>query len=203
VDVTSTTIEVRRAAGADLPALGRSLAAAFHDDPVLGWIVPDADRRRERFPALFAAFGEAFLLHDETYVTADGAGAALWSPPGVEPIIPAHEEVFIGRLTEILEADTERAGQYPEVADTHHPVEPCFYLQFVGVEPGRQGRGTGSRLLSGVLTRCDEQGTPAYLEATSPDNRRLYERHGFETVDELVLPDGPPIWTMWRESRRT
>ena len=33
---------------------------------------------------------------------------------------------------------------------------------------------------------------PAYLEATSADNRRLYERHGFEVVRERQLPLAPP-----------
>lgn len=39
----------------------------------------------------------------------------------------------------------------------------------------------------------------AYLEATSPLNRRLYERHGFEVTGEIQLPNGPAMWPMWRE----
>ena len=38
----------------------------------------------------------------------------------------------------------------------------------------------------------------AYLEATSEQNRRLYERHGFVATAELRLPDGPSLWAMWR-----
>jgi GNAT superfamily N-acetyltransferase len=81
----------------------------------------------------------------------------------------------------------------------HHPVEPCFYLLAMGVEPERQGRGVGGRLLGTVTGRCDEASAPAYLEATSEDNRRLYERHGFATVAELRLPQGPSLWPMWRD----
>jgi hypothetical protein len=55
-----------------------------------------------------------------------------------------------------------------------------------------------------MLSRCDEQGLPAYLEASSPRNRALYERHGFEVTEELKLPrSGPPLWLMWREPRRS
>jgi hypothetical protein len=50
-----------------------------------------------------------------------------------------------------------------------------------------------------VLERCDRDGTPAYLNATSPRNRALYERHGFRTVNELRTSDCPPLWAMWRE----
>ncbi|CAN5888297.1 hypothetical protein BH23ACT5_BH23ACT5_20520 [soil metagenome] len=71
----------------------------------------------------------------------------------------------------------------------------------MGVVPEQQGRGIGSRLLTTVLTGCDATGTPAYLAATSKDNRRLYQRHGFETTDEIRLPQGPPLWGMWRQPR--
>jgi hypothetical protein len=33
-------------------------------------------------------------------------------------------------------------------------------------------------------------------------SRLLYERHGFVTTRELRLPDGPPIWPMWRDPQR-
>jgi hypothetical protein len=49
------------------------------------------------------------------------------------------------------------------------------------------------------LDVADRRGEPAYLEATSPRNRALYERHGFEVVDELRTGDCPPLWGMWRK----
>jgi ribosomal protein S18 acetylase RimI-like enzyme len=64
--------------------------------------------------------------------------------------------------------------------------------------PEHQGEGIGSAMLRVALARCDEAGEPAYLEATSEDNRRLYERHGFRVTRELLLPDGPSLWAMWR-----
>jgi hypothetical protein len=51
-----------------------------------------------------------------------------------------------------------------------------------------------------LLSRCDAEGVPAYLEASSPRNRALYERHGFEVTQEFrVGADAPPIWGMWRD----
>jgi hypothetical protein len=38
---------------------------------------------------------------------------------------------------------------------------------------------------------------PAYLEATSPDSRRLYHRHGYTDLGRIDLPDGPSLWRMW------
>lgn len=198
----ATTIPVARATGADAAALGEVLARAFHDDPVHEWLVPDAVARGERLPAVFTAFADVYLSHDETYVAGDGAGAALWAPAGSPPVPADRAEALGGALAAALGDDAERAAQLDEMLDEHHPEQPCFYLQFMGVVPERQGCGLGSRMLEAVLQRCDATGTPAYLEATSVDNRRLYERHGFQTVGELGLPDGPTLWPMWRAPAR-
>lgn len=195
------TTEIALASPADVPTIGAALAAAFQDDPVLAWVVPDATSRRQRLPALFAAFAEAYLPHQETYIVADGAGAALWDPPESEPPSGDEAEAFAGRLETVLGEDAARALELETILAEQHPQSPCFYLQFLGVAPERQGSGLGSRLLTTVLRRCDELGTPAYLDASSERNRRLYERHDFRTVAEITLPQGPPIWPMWREPR--
>jgi hypothetical protein len=40
----------------------------------------------------------------------------------------------------------------------------------------------------------------AYLEASSPRNRGLYEHHGFGVTEEFSLGAGsPPLWRMWRD----
>jgi hypothetical protein len=49
------------------------------------------------------------------------------------------------------------------------------------------------------LERCDRDGAPAYLEATSDRNRALYERHGFRADGGIPLPGGPMVWRMWRD----
>ena len=85
-----------------------------------------------------------------------------------------------------------------DLLDEHHPSDPHWYLAFMGVDPSTQGQGIGSALLSAVLARADHDDMPAYLEASCPENRRLYERHGFELVRELMVSDSPAIYAMWR-----
>lgn len=193
------TLEVLRAQSHDTPVISTALARAFQDDPVFTWLVPEAAERQARLPVVFAAFTDAFVPYEETYVAGAGAGAALWAPPDTDPTGGEHAEAFGERLGAALEAFAERAGLLGELLEAHHPAEPSFYLQFVGVVPEHQGTGVGGRLLSTVLRRCDANGTPAYLEATSERNRRLYERHGFRITGEIQLPDGPPLWPMWRD----
>jgi hypothetical protein len=56
--------------------------------------------------------------------------------------------------------------------------------------------------LGAILERCDQEKLPAYLDATSPRNRGLYERHGFKVTEEFSFgPGSPPSWRMWRDPR--
>jgi ribosomal protein S18 acetylase RimI-like enzyme len=80
-----------------------------------------------------------------------------------------------------------------------HPTEPHWYLPLIGVDGDRQGRGFGSVLLRYATERCDRDGLPAFLEASNPRNKALYERHGFEAVGVIQAGNSPPMWPMRRE----
>ena len=75
---------------------------------------------------------------------------------------------------------------------------PHYYVRDIGVHPDMQGRGLGSALLTPTLERCDREGVPAYLEASSERNAALYERHGFQHLKELRVGDSPPLRLMIR-----
>lgn len=52
------------------------------------------------------------------------------------------------------------------------------------------------------LDRCDAEGTPAYLEASSPASAGLYRRLGFRDHGAAFAVDGgPPVQPMWRDPR--
>jgi GNAT superfamily N-acetyltransferase len=188
---------VRAATPDDAPHMATALAQAFYDDAVFRWFSPDDDRRREMLPSFFAVFVDAFMTHGETEVADDMAGAALWAPPGIEPLNV--EPIYFERLEEIAGPDAPRLFQIGEIFEAHAPTEPHYHLQFLGVVPERQGEGIGAHLMAPGLERRDREGVAAYLEATSDRNRALYERHGFRAHGDIPLPDGPALWRMWRD----
>ena len=186
---------IRLATETDVPALCRSLARAFHDDPVAEWSLPSERRRpgqlgrfyRERLRTLV---GEELVFCDD-----ECRGAALWAPPDRWQI--GAPELARMRIV------TRRSLQFLVGAhriDSAHPKEPHYYLNVLGVDPSAQGTGLGSRLLAPMLERCDREGVPAYLESSKERNLTFYGRHGFRVTGDLVMPfGGPPLWLMWRE----
>jgi ribosomal protein S18 acetylase RimI-like enzyme len=180
-----------------------TLARAFARDPFTDWLVRRDARRGAALRACFElAFAGVALPAGCVEVTDDLSGVALWMPPGAA-------RVGLGDLT-LLPALVRVVGArrlLGRLAALHalqrqHPREPHYYLLALGVDPERQGQGIGAALLRSRLDRCDEEHVAAYLEATTEDNRRLYERWGFRLRRELrVARDAPPLSLMWREPR--
>jgi ribosomal protein S18 acetylase RimI-like enzyme len=79
------------------------------------------------------------------------------------------------------------------------PERPHAHFGPFGVEPGLQGRGIGSLVLREYTHRLDVAGEHSYLETEKPQNVALYQRFGFEVIDETEL-FGVPNWFMWREA---
>ncbi|EFJ47140.1 hypothetical protein VOLCADRAFT_117908 [Volvox carteri f. nagariensis] len=67
-----------------------------------------------------------------------------------------------------------------EFLDSHGSFE---YVAFLATHPEHWGKGLGSQLLGHVTDKADAAGRWCYLEATNPDNVRLYERHGFRQLE--------------------
>jgi GNAT superfamily N-acetyltransferase len=200
--MTTTTAPTRLSTAADVPVLTDTIAAAFHDDPTMRWIVPDEDRRLAIGPPVFRPFIEGIQRLGDTWMTDDGAAAALWIPPGHTVPAPEDADAFGQQVAAVLEPDElERLGALVAVMDANLPDEPHAHLNLFGTVPARQGQGLGSRLFEAVLPRLDRDGVPAYLEATTDRNRRLYERHGFVFWNDIAPEGGPTLRRMWRAPR--
>jgi GNAT superfamily N-acetyltransferase len=179
------------------------LARAFYDDPVLSWFFPEDSRRMQQLRGTFGYFGEkVWFPLDETYTTAAVAGAAVWMTPGNWRVgILKQLRMLPGMASAVGLTSMPRALRGFNLMESKHPHDPHYYLPVIGVEPDWQGKGLGTALLHPVLERCDRDKMPAYLEATSRRNLACYLRNGFDVTQEIVLPNGPPMWPMWRDPR--
>ncbi len=194
-------VAIRAAGDGDRELVVRLLDRAFQDDPVSGWVFPGNEYRRRTHPALMAAFTDIVLADGRIDVTEDGAACALWMSVPADAHDEEDGEDGPARLREAVDPGNERVELIGRLTQDIHPSGRAHeYLWMIGVTPERQGEGLGTALITSVLDRCDRDGLPAYLEASSARSRALYERLGYRLVDRpLDLPDGPQMWPMWRE----
>ena len=54
----------------------------------------------------------------------------------------------------------------------------------IAVVPGRRGSGLGGQLLDALLARAREEGHTAVSLSAEAENTKLYERHGFQAVEQ-------------------
>ena len=183
---------------ADREQILATLLLGFSADPIERWLWPEAKDYLNCMP-LFDAFAGGAINAGSAYVTDNFESAALWLPPGDEP----DEDKILEILNNTLKEDTMADAMLLfEAMEEFHPTEPCWYLPMIAVDPAHQGYGFGGQLMKHALTRCDEDGLPAYLESSNSRNISLYERHGFEKMGEIQAGASPVMTPMIRLARK-
>ena len=188
----------RHCRAADLDTATEVLAAAFFDDPVFGWIYPDATTRAGHLRDWMGLAVRTSFARGHTYLAHDGGAATVWAPPDVSLEDDASRAEHGEMIVRHLGADAARLGGASGIAEMH-PEEAHFYLRLVGVRPDRQGQGLGRSMLAPVLAMCDAEDLPAYLENSNPRNEAFYRSLGFDEVGRVQITDGPMLQGMWRE----
>lgn len=202
--MSSAAKTVRQADPAEIPAIAKALARAFHDDPVSTWTCRPDGLRPAVLERFFGARMRQLAPSGEIWTTRELAGAAVWAAPGrwktsVRDDLELARSALHPRL--LLRAPIVARGLLR--IEGRHPPEPAhWYLAILGTEPAAQGRGLGSAMLGPVLEACDRDGVAAYLESSKERNLAFYGRHGFRITEEWHLPRGPRVWGMWRNPRR-
>ena len=189
-------LEVHRATPDRVPLLATVLAASFADDPMIRWPFHDHDvvaRSRTMWAALL---GE-YVKHGMVWEAGGGAGAAVWIPPdssyGLEDMNDTTRPMIAG----ITDDGGDRYHRFWDWLETFVPGEPSWFLDVVGVDPGRQGGGIGGMLVQHGVDLARTHGIPAFLETGSSRNVPYYERFGFRVAQEADAPDdGPHVWFM-------
>jgi GNAT superfamily N-acetyltransferase len=189
---------IKSATTADEAAIIAVITLAFSTDPVTRWVRPDPQQYLTHFPTAVRAFGGKAFAHGSAYYVEGYAGAALWLPPEVQTAEEEQSSVIQSTVGKREQGDLLAVV---EQMRSYHPKEPHWYLPLMGIDPIHQGHGYGSALMAHALRPCDQTQTLAYLEATSPRNMSLYQRHGFEVLGTIQVGKSPPLFPMLRKPR--
>jgi ribosomal protein S18 acetylase RimI-like enzyme len=187
------------ASRADVAPLARALAAAFEDDPIFAWLLPNKRRRPDKLLRFFTLELESVVLPSGTaWMSPEASGACLELPPGEWRMPLQTQALHAPQFAAVFGRSQPRALITITQMERRHLREPHFYVPYVGVAPEGQGAGLGTKLLRKTLERADAAGLPTYLEATSERNAALYERLGFEHLGAFTVLGSPPLWPMRR-----
>lgn len=187
-------MQVRRATPDDRSSLCITAMRAFVDDPVMRWLYPEDEVFLAPGGEVLRPAMTGWIGLGEVWCTDDGAGAAVWIPPGrpeidftVDPPVP--------------EPPAERAERFAllgPLMEEHTPPEPHWYLQLLATHPDWQRRGIGAALMGVMFERAESEGLACHLETETVENVAYYRRHGFDVRSEWDVPTGPHMWGMYR-----
>ncbi|MCL3861009.1 GNAT family N-acetyltransferase [Actinotalea sp. K2] len=164
------------ASGVDPLVCARLLAAAFADEPGIGWVCGPRARARQ------AWFAATLRTHETlpgatryvVHVAGDPAGAAVVTPAGSRPGTLA-QLAWTARVA--LDCGPTAIRRTLRYLGASAAPDDALTLEFVGVLPAQRGRGVGGALLKQVI--ADAAGRPVYLTTADPANVGLYERFGW------------------------
>ncbi|WP_084495506.1 GNAT family N-acetyltransferase [Nocardia shimofusensis] len=199
-------MRVRRAAAADVEAVGRAYAAGAQDEVVTAWVTegyPDVATafRAEHAPKVI----ERAVREDEVWIA--GPGEEVWSVSVWHHVTAVDRYEAEARETAEMASRAQqmrpmvRLAAVTELVAQSHPREfPHRYLQSIVTVPEHRGQGAGAAILTARLPAAAE---PVYLEASTQRSAALYERCGFvRTGHTLALPEGGPVLIpMWFRGR--
>ncbi|RKT82675.1 Acetyltransferase (GNAT) family protein [Saccharopolyspora antimicrobica] len=190
---------VRTAEPSELDRIAPAYAAAFADEAVVDWVMPDTtgvDLAEFFRPSVSSA------LHEEEVLVAehlDGtiAGLSIWS----ETMSATRLRSAAAEIANATEPALQRTATVLGLIAGHHPEKPHLYLSAMAVVPEFRGSGAGTAMLRHRLAAADADRLPAYLEASTQRSTHLYARHGFRPVGTPIeLPgNGPRLQPMWRD----
>ena len=183
------------------------LARAFHEDPMMSWVVPNDTERPLALRHYFTVGVRHAARHGRVDWAADDAGVAVWLAPGhsrltvVRMLLDGHAALPL-RLGIQGYRRLAQLNDYALMLHGRAAPSPHWHLCLIGVEPDRRRQGVGHALLRPALERADGERLACYLETASEANIPFYERLGFRVeIRGRIPPDGPPLYAMVRPGR--
>ncbi|KAI5925681.1 hypothetical protein F4810DRAFT_26595 [Camillea tinctor] len=176
---------------------------AFKDDPVFAYFLgglPE-EKRQPYLPTLLTSFAKASMLNGGQILEAgDWGSCAILMPPGKKAenpctilqagLLSVLMTLKVSGCKRFLIEYTSGAKCVKEKGLTKRERAAFWYLFLVGTAPERQRQGLAGALIDRMKDLARRDGRPIWLEASTARSRRVYAKHGFADVDEVVVGRG-------------
>jgi len=188
---------IRKLDPSQLEAASNALMMGFSIDPFQRWLMPDPTIYYKNFKKWTVNTCKQSFLEEGVFGDENNYGTAVWFPPGFDidfaDVSKTYKEIPRDRKVEAFKM-FEMMGE--------SRVHDAWYLEYLAVDPSKQGSGLGSLILKESLKVIDELGEAAYLESSNPQNMSLYERFGFRFLKKIQVGSSPQINTMFRQPKK-
>ena len=168
-----------------------ALADAFHDYPVMRFVIGDAGAAyRDRLEHLVAYFADSRLARGWPVLGVverdELLAVALVNPPESAPSPPELKQRYEGLCETLGEAAVARFDAFADSETPFVPEDPHHYLGMIGVRAEHQGRGLARLLLDAahVMSAAHPESTGVRLTTELPGNVALYEYFGYRVLGQ-------------------
>jgi GNAT superfamily N-acetyltransferase len=185
-----------------IPATASLYATAFRSDPVITYLLSTLPppKRHAYLEEYITRLATAAALNSAIFSEAeDYSSISIVLPPGKSvdnfwTLIPAGLFSVLWKLGvkgwwRMVGAFEPATGAVRRRVLGPHKVN-FYYLFFVATREDARGKVLSSALIRRLQERAQEDGLPAWLEATTEYSSRVYEKLGFERVETVVLGKG-------------
>jgi GNAT superfamily N-acetyltransferase len=197
-------LEILAAEEPDVTPAADCLAAAFADDPQMGFFFSgDPAQRQGLVTEFFSILMAARLALGMPVLLLKSEGRILGAAMGYDTQrpewLPVHQEGW-ALLQQRQASMASRFEKADAISEKYKPQEPHFYLGVLGVHPSIQGKGAGGALIKAYcdLAERDTVSTGTFLETAQRKNLAFYERCGFQLRGQSELAPEKPFWCLFK-----
>jgi ribosomal protein S18 acetylase RimI-like enzyme len=194
-------VEVAPLADADVPAAIGVLARGMRDNPIhVAVFGLDPDRRERLLTRMFTAMWR-HMDQDALGARRGGelVGVCGRLPPGACRPSPGQGLLMTPAMAAGGPRTLMRTLRWVGAWTKRDPAERHEHLGPVAVDRHLQGLGIGSAMLAVHAEALDSRRLTGWLETDKAENVRLYERFGYEVVEQAHVL-GRPNWFMQRRA---
>lgn len=186
-----------------VPHAAPVLTAAFRDDPIFNYFMGalSEEERRDFLPLFIKGLLKASTLNKGIVIEVSSWGCcAVMMPPGRKVdstsaiirggLLPITLQLKPLGIKRILVEHAKTVKRAKKKAFTRKEMSEYWYLFIIGTDPNRQRQGLGGILLEHMKDHARGHGRPLWLEASNPNAKGLYAKHGFRVVEEITLGTG-------------
>jgi len=180
------------------------LSEAFHDYPVMRWVLGTGGDYDARLRTLVGFFVQARVLRSEPILLEPDRGrpsaAALVSFPGRVTSPASMDDLREAVWRELGSGPRRRYTAFGEACLPLSAPVPQFHLNMVGVSAEARGTGAGRRLIERVqaLSAASDWSQGVGLTTEDPANVPLYQYLGYAIVGHARVSSELETWAFFR-----